>query len=393
MLKRRLHAAVLDRLRIFPGVVLLGPRQIGKTTLARGIVRERRDKALYLDLERPADRRRIDDADAFLRAQSGRLVVIDEIHRAPGLFEILRGIIDDRRAAGERAGHFLLLGSASLDLMRQATESLAGRVAYLELASIDTAELPRRGASVEQLWVRGGFPESLVAHSDKDSVTWRRNFLRSYLERDVPMFAPRLPAETVGRLWGMLAHGQGSLLNQARLASSLGVSSPAVGRYIDLLVDLLLARRLRPWSGNLNKRLVRSPKMYVRDSGLLHTLLELATLHDVLGHPVAGPSWEGFVIENLVAAAGDDLRPSFLRTERGAEIDLIFERGGRVEFAIEIKRTSAPTVSKGFRIGCDDLQPRNAFLVHGGRDTWPMGGGVTAIALRDLVQRLVEHEF
>ena len=387
-IRRLAQGPVVERLRTGSSVVLLGPRQVGKTTLARRLVASRGTKALYLDLERPADRRRLDDADAYLRAQTGRLVVIDEIHRAPGLFEVLRGVIDERRRAGDRTGHFLLLGSAALDLMRQATESLAGRVAYVELAPIEAAELPRRGPSVDALWVRGGFPESLLARSDSASLDWRRDFIRSYLERDVPMFAPRLPAESVGRLWGMLAHGQGTLLNQSRLASSLGVSAPAVARYIDLLVDLLLVRRLRPWSGNLGKRLVRAPKVFVRDSGLLHALLELRSWHDVVGHPIAGPSWEGFVIENLIAAAGVRRVPFFYRTEDGAEIDLVFERGGRVEFAIEIKRTTAPEVSKGFRLGCEILRPRAAVVVHSGDDEWPMRDGVTAISLDAMVKRL-----
>lgn len=388
MILRRQQALVIDRLRTAPSVVMLGPRQVGKTTMARHLAGERGSRALYLDLERPADRRRLEDANAFLRAQSGKLVVIDEIHRAPGLFEILRGIIDDRRGAGDRAGHFLLLGSAALDLMRQSTESLAGRVAYVELAPIDAGELPRRSPGVNQLWVRGGFPQSLLAEDDADSLTWRRDFLRSYLERDVPMFAPRLPAETIARLWGMLAHGQGTLLNQSRLASSLGVSAPAVGRYIDLLAELLLVRRLRSWSGNLGKRLVRAPKVYVRDSGLLHALVELETWNDVVGHPLAGPSWEGFVIENLIATAGDRRVPFFFRTEDGAEIDLVFERGGRVELAIEIKRTTAPEVSKGFRLACAALRPRHAYVVHGGTDEWPMRDGVTAISLVGLMKRL-----
>jgi predicted AAA+ superfamily ATPase len=389
MIARKAQTTILGRLRDFPGVVLLGPRQVGKTTLARAIAARRGDRALYLDLERPADRRRLDDADGYLRAQAGRLVVLDEIHRLPGLFEVLRGIIDDRRAAGRGAGQFLLLGSASLDLMRQASESLAGRVAYVELAPVAATERPR-GSPLDRVWVRGGFPESLLARSEATSLAWRQQFVRSYLERDVPMFAPRLPAETVGRLWGMLAHAQGALLNQARLASSLGLSAPTVGRYLDLLVDLLLVRRLPPWSGNLGKRLVRSPKTYVRDAGVLHALLGLETLDDVLGHPVAGPSWEGFVIENLIGAAGDRRIPTFLRTERGAEIDLVLERGGRVEMTIEIKRSTAPTVSKGFRIGCADLRPKAAYVVHGGTATWPMGGGVTAIGLTDLARRLAD---
>ena len=379
---------VIDRLRTSASVVLLGPRQVGKTTLARRIASARGARAIYLDLERPADQRRLDDPEAFLHAQTGKLVVIDEIHRAPGLFAVLRGVIDERRRASRKHGHFLLLGSAALDLMRQSSETLAGRAAYVELAPIDAGELARRGHTVDELWVRGGFPLSLLAASDAHSLRWRRDFIRSYLERDVPMFAPRMPAETIARLWGMLAHGQGTLLNQSRLASGLGVSAPTVGRYIDLLVDLLLVRRLRAWSGNLGKRLVRAPKVYVRDSGLVHALLELEAWNDVIGHPVAGPSWEGFAIESLIAAAGDDRVPFFFRTEDGAEIDLVFERGGRVEMAIEIKRTTAPALTKGFRLGCAALRPRAAHVVHGGSDEWPMGHGATAISLQGLMRVL-----
>ena len=388
MISRRLHDTVADRLRHTASVVLLGPRQVGKTTLARAIAAKRGDRAVYLDLERPADRNRLVDADTYLRAQAGRLVVIDEIHRAPGLFAVLRGIIDDARAKGDRSGRFLLLGSASLDLMQQSSESLAGRVAYLELAPFDALEWVARTRSLDTLWVRGGFPQSATARNDARSVEWRQDFIRSYLERDVPMFAPRLPAESVGRFWRMLAHAQGTLLNASRLAGSLGVSAPTVARYLDLLVDLQLVRRLRPWHANVGKRLVKSPKTYVRDSGLLHALLDLDSWDALLGHPIAGSSWEGFVIENLIGAAGDRRTPYFYRTADGAEVDLVFERAGRVEFAIEIKRTTAPTVSRGFRSACDTLAPKKAFVVHGGKEEWPLGQGVTATGLHALMQRL-----
>jgi predicted AAA+ superfamily ATPase len=388
MITRRLRALIEDRLRHMPGVVLLGPRQVGKTTLARQIAAQRKTRALYLDLERPVDRRRLQDADAFLRAQAGKLVIIDEIHRAPDLFATLRGIIDDRRAAGDRAGHFLLLGSAALDLMRQASESLAGRVAYLDLGPIDVLELPHQVGDVDLLWTRGGFPESLLAPDDATSLEWRRAFIRSYLERDVPMFAPRMPAEAIGRLWTMLAHGQATPLKQSSLASALEVSTPAVSRYIDLLVDLLLVRRLRPWSGNVRKRLVRAPKVYIRDSGLVHSLLDLAGWEDILGHPVVGASWEGFVIENLIAAAGERRTPYFYRTEDGSEVDLVFERGGSVELAIEIKRSTAPTLSRGFGLALKVLEPTQAYLVHGGTESWPMSSQVTAISVRELMQKL-----
>jgi uncharacterized protein len=390
MIARRLRPIIEERLRQMPGVVLLGPRQVGKTTLARQIVSVRKARAIYLDLERPTDQRRLQDADAFLRAQVGKLVVIDEIHRAPALFETLRGIIDDRRAAGDRAGHFLLLGSAAIDLMRQASETLAGRVAYVDLAPVDALEFPSQPGDTDRLWTRGGFPDSLLAEDDAASLNWRRAFVRSYLERDVSMFAPRMPAETIGRLWTMLANSQATPLNQSRLASSLEVSTPAVTRYIDLLVDLLLVRRLRPWSGNTGKRLVRTPKVYVRDSGLTHALLDLETWEQVLGHPVAGASWEGFAVENLIAAAGDRRTPYFYRTEDGAEIDLLFERGGSVDMVIEIKRSTAPTLSRGFNLARQVLKPREAYLVHGGTDSWPMADGVTAIGLRELMRRLAD---
>jgi len=369
-------------------VVLLGPRQVGKTTLARDIATHWPHGSLYLDLERSADRRRLDDADAYLRAQQGKLVVIDEIQRAPNLFETLRGIIDERREAGDRHGHFLLLGSASLDLMRQASESLAGRVAYLDLAPLLLSETLSAGYGADTLWLRGGFPESLLAGSDEGSLNWRRDFIRSYLERDVPMFAPRVPAETVGRLWTMLAHQQGAQLNQARLAASLGVSAPAVGRYIDLLVDLKLVRRLMPWHGNLGKRLVKAPKLYIRDSGLVHALLELETRDAVWGHPVAGASWEGLAIENLIEAAGPRRHACFFRTADGAEIDLVLEQGGQAEFAIEIKRSSAPGLDRGVAVACDDLGIGQRYVVYSGAECFPLRHGAYAIGLAEMIQRL-----
>ena len=364
-----------------PAVALLGTRQVGKTTLARNIARET-PGSLYLDLESSADLRRLEDPGRFLRAQAGHLTIIDEVHRAPLLFAELRGIIDERRTAGERAGQFLLLGSASLDLVQKASEMLAGRIVYLEMAPIGAADAGASGIADDALWLRGGFPQSLVAASDEDSFLWRRDFLRSYLERDVPMFAPRLPAATVGRLWTMLANGQGSLLNQARLAQGLAISAPSVERYIDLLCDLLLVRRLPPWSGNLGKRLIRTPKVYVRDSGLVHALLEIGPLNQLLGHPVAGPSWEGFVIENLIAAAGAGRSALFYRSQDGAEIDLLFERAGRPDIAVEIKRSSAPKIEAGFSIACRDLGVRHRLVVAPVSLNYPAKGDVQVHSLQ-----------
>ena len=382
--------SVREALARAPAAVLLGPRQVGKTTLARDIATARGDKALYLDMERPADRRRLDDADDFLRSQAGKLVVLDEIHRTPNLFETLRGIIDDRRAANDRSGHFLLLGSASIDLMRQSSETLAGRVVYLEMDAVSLGEATGAGIPPEKVWSRGGFPESLLAGTDRASLEWRQDFIRSYLERDVPMFGPRLPAQTIGRLWSMLANGQGTLLNQERLASGLGVSAPSVSRYIDLLVDLLLVRRLQPWSGNYGKRLVKSPKIYVRDTGLVHALLELENVNQIVGHPIVGLSWEGLAIETLINAAGRNWRPYFYRTADGSEIDLILERAGHPDIAVEIKRSSAPSVSSGFHQGCDLLGIRHRWLVYSGTEAYPAKHGLQVLPLAEAAARLAQ---
>ena len=388
MIPRLAESAVRKKLLQTPAVVLLGPRQVGKTTLARQIAGDWPGGAVYLDLERSADRLRLEDAEDYLRAHVGRLVIMDEIHRAPGVFESLRGIIDENRLAGVRSGQFLLLGSASLDLMRQSSETLAGRVSYMDISPIHIQEVIPVQIEPEQLWLRGGFPDSLLAADEEHSLDWRRDFIRSYLERDVPMFAPRLPSETIGRLWTMLAHQQGGLLNQARIASSLGVSNPTIDRYIDLLVDLQLIRRLRPWSSNAGKRLVRTPKVYVRDSGILHGLLELKTRNDVLGHPVCGPSFEGFCIDNLIAAAGAGRTAYFYRTQVGAEIDLVLEKGGRPDIAIEVKRASAPRPERGFSIACDDLKITRRYVVYPGVESFALRNGAQAISLAQLCAEL-----
>jgi predicted AAA+ superfamily ATPase len=383
MIPRRALQEVQDALRRQAAVALIGPRQAGKTTLALDIAQS--IDALYLDLESRIDRAKLSDPAQFLSAFEDKLVILDEIHRMPELFQELRGLIDRGRRAGRRTGRFLILGSASMELLRQSGESLAGRIEYVELNPFDVLEAAPDSAGLNRLWVRGGFPDSFLAADDGDSLAFRQNFIRTYLERDVPQFGGRIPAETLQRLWTMLAHGQGTLLNASRLAAGLSVSAPTVTGHIDLLVDLLLVRRLRPFHANTGKRLVKSPKVYVRDSGLVHALLGIDSYEELAGHPVVGASWEGFVIENLLTSAPPRTLASFYRTAAGAEMDLVLELPGkRGVWAIEIKRSLAATPTKGFYNALDDLKPERAFLAHGGPDRFPIGPDVEAISVREL---------
>lgn len=388
MIERDAAKHLNDALARQAAVGLIGPRQVGKTTLAQAVAAGR--PSVYLDLESPADRDKLTAPELYLNAHADELVVLDEIHHAPEIFGVLRGLIDQGRRSGRRTGRFLVLGSASIDLLRQSGESLAGRIEYVELGPLTVHEAARTGADIERLWLRGGFPESLLAASDGDSLRWRRNFVRTYLERDVPQFGPRVPAVTLERLWTMLAHNQGALLNASQLAAGLSVSAPTVSAYIDLLADLLLVRRLPPCLANVGKRLVKSPKVYVRDSGLVHALLRIETWDDLMGHPVAGPSWEGFVIENLLAAAPEGAQASFYRTSAGAEIDLVLDLGGRRgRWAVEIKKSLTAKPSRGFWNALEDLRPERAFVVHSGVDRYLLAPGVEAIGLRELTDELI----
>jgi predicted AAA+ superfamily ATPase len=383
MIERRAAAEVTALLDQVPAVALLGPRQSGKTTLALAIAEGR--PSIYLDLESAGDRARLAEPALYLADHAEELVILDEIHRAPGLFEALRGVIDQGRREGRGTGRFLLLGSAAIDLLAQSGESLAGRIAFVELAPFDITEV---GAEhLDRLWTRGGFPNSFLAGSEATSLRWREDFLRTYLERDIPQLGPRIPAETLRRLWTMFAHHQGGLLNAAQLARGLGVSGRTIAHYLDLMVDLLLVRRLPPRLPNAGKRLVRSPKVYIRDSGLVHALLGLADKEAVLGHPIAGPSWEGMAIENLLAAAGAGehrVEGSFYRTSHGAEIDLVLTWPGGEEWAIEIKRSLAPTLERGFHSALADLAAHRALVVHPAPDSYRLSTSVEAIGLAEL---------
>ncbi|AYD46396.1 ATP-binding protein [Arachidicoccus soli] len=389
MIKRRLEKKVGETLQRSPSVALMGPRQVGKTTIALDIAEH--TEAIYLDLENNLDRIKMQDMGTFYAANAEKLIVLDEVQRTPEIFTSLRGIIDKERRRGNKSGLFLFLGSASIDLLQQSGESLAGRIAYLELYGIDALEFTENNkkADLNTLWLRGGFPESLLATSGKDSMDWRRDFIRTYLERDIPQLGPRIPAQTLERFWTMLAHNQSGIVNASQLGRNLEVSSVTINRYIDLMVDLLLVRRLQPWTANLGKRLVRAPKIYVRDSGLVHALLNIVSLNELLGHPVVGGSWEGFVIENILSVTQGWALPYFYRTSGGAEIDLILEFAGNEKWAIEIKRSSAPVLSKGFHSACADIKADKRFVVYSGADRFSLGDSVTAISLAGMMQEIL----
>ena len=382
MIDRKLQSLIVEHLEQFPAVALLGPRQIGKTTLARVVAST--VPSVYLDLEVTADREKLTDPAHFLAPHQDKLVVIDEVQRMPGLFRDLRGLIDSGRRLGHRAGQYLLLGSASMDLLRQTGESLAGRIAYLELGGIGVLEAV--DMDPEAIWLRGGFPESLLAASDRRSLRWRANFIRSYLERDIPDLAPRIATETIRRLWTMLSHGQSTLLNAANLARALAVDGKTVAHHLDLLIDLLLVRRLPPYHANLGKRLIKSPKIYVRDSGLLHALLAIESRDVLLGHPVAGASWEGFVIETLIQVAPERSTAHFYRTAAGAEIDLVLSFPSGTTWAIEIKRGLTAKVERGFHLACADIAPARRFVVHSGVERYSKGPDFDAIGLSELAR-------
>lgn len=379
MFERRLQGLVQQRLRQSPAVVLQGPRQVGKTTLAKAIA-ALHPASLMLDLERESDRAALDRPELFFAAHRDRLLVLDEVQHLPGLFAALRPEID----ADRRPGRFLLLGSASGELLRQSGESLAGRVSTLELTPFLAAELSLDLAGLQSLWLRGGFPMSWLAADDEASFAWRQDFIRTFLQRDLPGMGLRVPAETLRRFWQMLAHLQGQMFNGSQLGQSLGgASHTTAARYLDVLVDTMMVRRLPPHLPSIGKRLVKSPKIYLRDSGLLHALLGLATVRDLQGHPVAGSSWEGFVVEQVAAQLPADAQLSFYRTAVGAEIDLVIEHRSR-RLAVEIKFSLTPKPARGFWQALKDLRIERAYVIAPVIRRYPLAEGVDVLPLQEL---------
>ena len=367
-------------------VALIGPRQVGKTTLALEIAHKY--NGLYLDLESIDDRRRLAQPVLFFDNMEDRLVILDEIHRMPEMFKVLRGVIDKGRRRKKGLCRFLILGSASIDLLNRSGETLAGRIAYINLSTLSVIEIKKSQGEYEKLWLRGGFPDSYLAKSDEDSFALRKDFIRTYLERDVALFGPRIPSTTLERLWMMLAHNQGQVLNASKLGKAIEISTQSVTRYIDLLSDLLLIRRLPAYRANIGKRLIKSPKIYIRDSGLLHSLLRLQTFEQLSGHPVVGFSWEGFVLEMLLSVLPYPISAFFYRTAAGAEIDLVIDHGNGHLWAIEIKRSLSGHVEKGFHQACTDLNPKKAFVVYAGKDSYPVSDNIQAISVYEMAKLL-----
>ena len=379
MLKRFLTRTLLEYLNNFPVVALIGPRQVGKTTLALHLRKEMGKASIYLDLEKDSDLRKLKEAELYLTRFNNTLIILDEVQRKPDLFSLLRSLVDERKRKNEPSGHFLILGSASPILLKQSSESLAGRIAYLELNPFNLIEIP--STAIETLWIRGGYPDSFYAKSEAMSLAWRQQFISTYVERDIPQLGSKLPHEQMKRFWSMLAQGQGSLLNAARLASSLGVSGNTVRHYLDVLTDLFMVRQLQPWQKNKTKRLVKAPKIYVRDSGLVHALTNITNAEDLLGNPLCGTSWEGFVIDNILSLLKPEWQPYFYRTSAGAELDLLLEGPRNKRIAIEIKRTLTPSVSKGFRLSCEDVQATHRYFLLPKGEPFPLDSSTEAMGI------------
>ena len=390
MLTRWISDRLQRSIEHYPAVALLGARQVGKTTLAKEIAKSQ--NSIYLDLEAPEDLFKLSDPGSYLSGHSDKLVILDEIQRAPDLFRVLRGIIDQNRAQGRRTGQFLLLGSASMDLLRQSSESLAGRIDYIEMSGLNLLEAEENRKNLVKLWFRGGFPDSYLAGDDGLAMDWLENLIRTYLERDVPQMGFRIPANRLRRLWTMLAHNQGEPVNYSKLAGNLEIDGKTVSYYLDILVDLLLIRRLQPWHLNVKKRLVKSPRFYIRDSGIQHRLLGIDHYESLLSNPVLGKSWEGFVMENIHSVLPRRAETFYYRTAAGAEIDLVIKFSSAEIWAVEIKYGVAPKLGKHFSTTCEDVGATEKYLVYGGDDEFPLGNGVAVISLPRLMKKLQSKE-
>jgi predicted AAA+ superfamily ATPase len=380
MIKRRIEKDIIESLKEFPAVGLIGPRQSGKTTLAKLIAKKTDLPVVYLDLENPQDFEKLAHPQLYLEQYKNHLVVLDEAQRRPELFPLLRSLIDEDR----RPGRFMILGSASPTLKRQSSESLAGRIAYHELAPFTLDEVGADENNINKLWLRGGYPTSFLADSENLSAKWMQNFVMTHLERDLPAIGVRVPSTTLLRFWTMLAHCNGQLWNAVKLGDSLGVDSKTTRRYLDILEDTFMIRQLQPYFANIKKRLVKSPKVYIRDTGLLHTLLKIFSFDDLVTNPVLGASWEGFCVEQIVALKPASRDLYFYRTQTGSELDIVLTKGLKIEIAIEIKYSLTPRMTKSSLYAIDEIKPKKTWVVYPGKESYPIKQNVWTLPITEL---------
>lgn len=391
MIKRLFQKKLLEALQAMPVVALLGPRQVGKTTLALAVAEIMSKSTAYLDLESEEDFNKLSDAEAYLKRMDGKLLIIDEVQHKPNLFRILRGIVDARKRKGERTAQFLLLGSASRDLLQQSSETLAGRIRYLELTPFMAHELLNNAndhSVLEQLWLRGGFPDSFLSSTNEESWNWRNDFISTYMERDLPSMGVGIASAQLKRFWKMLAHYNGNQVNYSELGRSLELSHTTIKNYLDVLTDFYMVRQLQPWSGNVKKRLIKSPKIYIRDSGILHSFMNVYNFDTLLAHPSMGASWEGFVIENILTLLDNRWEYSYYRTATQIEIDLVLHIPNGEIWAIEIKRASAPKLGRGFYEACNDIGATHKWIVNANDERYPLPSQVEVIGLVEFLNLL-----
>ena len=380
---RKLGQIITNKLNNAPAVALIGPRQCGKSTLAKTVLSPIKN-SLYLYLERPSDLNKLNDPEAFFTLNANRLICLDEIQRKPEIFSILRSVIDENK----RNGQFLLLGSASPNLLKQSSESLAGRIAYIELTPFLYQELDHDDNMkvLRKLWLTGGFPRSYLAVDQRESFEWRSNFIKTFLERDIPQLGFKIPSKQIERFWMMCAHVHGQIVNRSKLGESLGVSHHTIQSYLDILENTYMVRVLRPLEGNMKKRLIKSPKLYLRDTGLLHTLLQIVDQNDLLGHPVYGSSWEGFALENILSSS-TIWEPYFYRNSNRSEIDLVLEKANK-RIAIEFKVSTSPGVSKGFYNALKDIEAAEAWIIAPIKEMYPLKKDIWAAPLWKIINHL-----
>lgn len=378
MIARNIENEILKSLKQFPVVGIIGSRQVGKTTLAKKIQVIFKN-SLYLDLELPSDVKKLAEPELYLIQHQDKLIIIDEIQLKPTLFPLIRALVDKHR----RPGRFLILGSSTSKMINKTSESLAGRIIFHELEPFDISEIEKTDKNIRNLWIRGGYPLSYLSKNDETSLKWRNAFIRTYLERDIPNMGINIPANQIRRFWMMLAHSQGQLWNSSSLARSMGVTPPTIKHYLDILESGFMIRQLIPYSANIKKRLIKSPKIYFRDCGLLHTLLDISSYENIFSHPIAGHSWEGYIIQQIISIFKSKYKYYFFRTNAGAEIDLILKRAGKL-IAVEIKLSLSPGLSKGFWIAYHDLQCAKGYVIYPGDQTYPISKDITALPVSKL---------